>query len=230
MSIDEITQRREAFRKDLYSSKYNMEWIFHKHLINKATYAFLDNPDEEHELAVIVKEYFNVDYKDFIIVGSAKLGYSLNPKKNYRNFTAKSDIDVAIIDQGLFIDLKQELYDFTDGLCYDWNETVFHRNPTEYIHSADLEKKEGQRKIYENQFNYYKYLSKGWFRADFKPDEFEICRNGKRFIDFQSEIYSRFSKKIGLAIYENWFFFIKYHVKNLENLKLRTGVDTDVAK
>lgn len=230
MSEDEINARRESFRNDLYSLKHNIEWIFHKHIVNKSPYVFLDNPDKEHELAQIVQEYFNVDYKDFIIVGSAQLGYSLSPEKDYRNFTEQSDIDLAIIDPKLFIDLKQELYDFTDGLQVEWIGTVFHPKPKKYIHSKDIHKAENQRVIYENQFSYYKYLSKGWFRADFKPNEFEICRNGKKFNDFQREIYEKFSRKIGLAIYENWFFFMNYHIKNLEILKLRMDVETDVAQ
>lgn len=230
MSHNEINVRRESFRKDLYSSNHNMEWIFHKHIANKSPYVFLENPDLEHDLTQIVKEYFNVDYKDIFIVGSAQLGYSLSPQKNYRNFSKKSDIDLAIIDSKLFTELKQELYDFTDGLNKDWIETIFHPNPKKFICSEDLEKSENQRVIHENQILYYKYLSKGWFRADFKPNEFEICRNGKKFNNFQKEIHQKFSRKIGIAIYENWFFFINYHLKNLENLKLRMDVETNVAK
>ena len=230
MSEDEINFRRESFRRDLYSSKHDMEWIFHKHIANKTPYVFLKDPDLEHELAQIIKEYFNIGYKDYIIVGSAQLGYSLSPKKSYRNFTSKSDIDLAIIDSKLFTELKQELYNFTDGLKMNWVETIFHPNPKKYIYSEDIEKLKDQRVIYENQLLYYKYLSKGWFRADFKPNEFEICRNGKKFNDFQRACFQKFSRKIGLAIYENWFFFINYHLKNLENLKLRLDVETDVAK
>ena len=230
MSQEEIDARRNSFRTDLYSSKHDIEWIFHKHIINKPPYIFLENPDKEHELAKLVQEYFNVNYKDFIIVGSAQLGYSLSPAKNYRNFNTKSDIDLAIIDSKLFMDLKQELYDFTDGLKIDWIGTIVHPNPRMYIYSKDIDKTEDQRVIYENQLSYYKYLSKGWLRADYKPNEFEICRNGKRFIDFQSDIYRVFKRKIGLAIYENWFFFMNYHIKNLESLKLNMGVDKDVAK
>lgn len=230
MSQDEINARRESFRRDLYSSKHDIEWIFHKHIINKSPYVFIENPDKEHELAKIVQEYFNVDYKDFIIVGSAQLGYSLSPAKNYRDFNDKSDIDLAIIDPNLFMELKQELYDFTDGLRTPWIETHFHREPKKYICSEDLQKPKKQRVIYGNEYSYYKYVSKGWFRADFKPNEFEICRKGKKFSDFQREIYEKFERQIGLAIYENWFFFMSYHIKNLEMLKLRTDVDTNVAK
>ncbi|MEG0664723.1 MAG: hypothetical protein RR483_06460, partial [Clostridia bacterium] len=60
--------------KDLYSSKHNMEWIFHKHIVNKAPYVFLDNPDKEHELAQIIKDYFNVLREKYLKSGL------LNPK------------------------------------------------------------------------------------------------------------------------------------------------------
>ncbi|SCG55644.1 hypothetical protein [Micromonospora halophytica] len=36
------------------------------------------------------------------LVGSARLGYSLNPKKNFRRFHESSDLDVAIISPELF--------------------------------------------------------------------------------------------------------------------------------
>ncbi len=227
--MNEIEKRRTSFRADLYSSKHSTEWIFHKHILNKAPYIFLEDPDKEHELAEIIKEYFNVDYKDFMIIGSAQMGYSLNPKKNYRDFTKNSDIDIAIIDSKLFSDLKQELYSYTDGLNLEWIETQIHQKPQRYINMKDIDKEE-QRIIYGNQFSYYKYMAKGWFRADYKPDEFEICRNGKEFSEFQRIIYDRFSRMVGLAIYESWFFFINYHVRNLDTLKLNMEVETNVAK
>ena len=227
--MDEIEIRRDSFRADLYSSSHSIEWVFHKHILNKSPYVFLNNPDQEHDLAKVVKEYFNVEYKDFVIIGSAQLGYSLNPNKNYRSFNEKSDLDIAIIDGGLFFDLKKELYEYTDGLSLDWSETTHYSKPEKYIRFKDIGK-DKQKIIYWSQFSCYKYISKGWFRADFKPKEFEICRNGKRFSDFEREIYKKFSRKVGLAIYENWFFFVNYHMKNLENLKLITEIDPNVAK
>lgn len=229
MVNQEITNRKNTFFKDLSSTRNDMEWLIHKHLIRTPAYIFLDNQDKEQKLAEILKNYFNINYKDFIIVGSAQLGFSLNPQKNYRDFNESSDIDIAIINQNLFIELKQELYNFTDGLNNCWKGTHFHSNPREYTFLDNNSTPPKKYVIHENQFKYYKYLSQGWFRADFKPNEFEICRNNKKFSDFNKEIKKVFSRKIGLAIYENWFFFLDYHSRNLTKLKLKTEVEPNVA-
>jgi hypothetical protein len=39
----------------------------------------------------------SVDPKNIVIVGSAGLGFSLNPIKNYKIFDERSDIDIAVI-------------------------------------------------------------------------------------------------------------------------------------
>ena len=43
-----------------------------------------------------------VDARDIIVTGSACLGYSLNPKKNFKKFNEKSDIDVGVISNDYF--------------------------------------------------------------------------------------------------------------------------------
>jgi hypothetical protein len=40
-----------------------------------------------------------VDPQDIVLIGTAALGYSLNPNKNYKIFDAKSDIDCGVISQ-----------------------------------------------------------------------------------------------------------------------------------
>jgi hypothetical protein len=38
-----------------------------------------------------------VDGKSIVVIGSASLGFSINPHKSYRDFDKKSDIDLAVI-------------------------------------------------------------------------------------------------------------------------------------
>lgn len=44
----------------------------------------------------------DVDPYDIVLTGSASIGYSLNPKKNYKKFDTDSDIDCGIISQHYF--------------------------------------------------------------------------------------------------------------------------------
>ena len=43
-----------------------------------------------------------IDARDIIITGSASLGFSLNPNKNFKSFDKKSDIDISIISHHYF--------------------------------------------------------------------------------------------------------------------------------
>jgi hypothetical protein len=44
----------------------------------------------------------NVDKNNIVIVGSAQVGFSLSPDNFPRRFTARSDIDVVVVDERLF--------------------------------------------------------------------------------------------------------------------------------
>lgn len=68
------------------------------------------------KLTSIMCENFNIEENDYLIVGSAKLGFSLSPWKKLRVFNPsddgenpQSDIDVAIISPRLFNDLWKGL-------------------------------------------------------------------------------------------------------------------------
>lgn len=59
-----------------------------------------------------VANKLDVHYNNIGIAGSAKLGFSLNPKKKYRKFNDTSDIDIIIVSQRLFNEFwEQYLYD-----------------------------------------------------------------------------------------------------------------------
>ncbi|WP_328625884.1 hypothetical protein OHA88_14855 [Streptomyces sp. NBC_00353] len=48
------------------------------------------------------------------LVGSARLGYSMNPSKNYRKFHEGSDLDIAVISPELFEKAWGELRDIIE--------------------------------------------------------------------------------------------------------------------
>jgi hypothetical protein len=75
-----------------------------------------------------ISEKFNVNPESIriIIVGSAKLGFSISEKSRkelpmlprYRSFNATSDIDIAIISQPIFELIWNELSDYSFGVPY----------------------------------------------------------------------------------------------------------------
>lgn len=51
-----------------------------------------------HEVA----KRLNVDPTGIQLVGSARLGYSLSPRKNFKLFDAQSDLDIAVVSNEIF--------------------------------------------------------------------------------------------------------------------------------
>lgn len=214
-----IEKRIKDLKEDLYKSDLDHEQIFQKHLIDISTFITESTSyDYEYKIRKLISQHLDVHLNEVIIVGSSKLGYSLSPKKLYNEFDHKfkttklkkdkSDIDVAVISQQLFSELKKNLYDFTDGLTLDWDNNEYYK---EY-------------KPVNINYKLFQYICKGWFRPDFKPVGFEICKNGN-FETLKQEIYAISKRKLGLAIYEDWFYFKSYHLQNLNQLKLKSRTD-----
>ncbi|MEU9082490.1 hypothetical protein [Streptomyces sp. NPDC048357] len=72
-----------------------------------------------HELSYIkwrhrVAIELGVDPMAVQLVGSARLGYSMNPSKNYRKFHEGSDLDIAVISPELFEKAWGELRDIIE--------------------------------------------------------------------------------------------------------------------
>lgn len=84
---------------------------------------------------------FNVHPNEVIVVGSAKLGFSIAPHKRYLPFGDKSDIDVAIVSSILFDNFWKSVYLL-------WKEKV----------------------LWETETDFKKYLFQGWIRPDKLPN------------------------------------------------------------
>lgn len=82
-----------AISPDVFISKWIME---------KTPYIFDDNIMRYYEWKHKMALKLQVDARDIIVTGSACLGYSLNPKKNFKKFNQYSDIDVGIISNYYF--------------------------------------------------------------------------------------------------------------------------------
>lgn len=62
------------------------------------------------EFRLYVSKKLDVHYNDIAIAGSGKLGFSINPEKNFKKFDENSDIDIIIISQELFYSFWKEYF------------------------------------------------------------------------------------------------------------------------
>lgn len=60
------------------------------------------------EFKKYIAKRLNVHYNNIGIAGSAKLGFSINPQKDYKDFDDKSDMDIIIVSEKLFNEFWHE--------------------------------------------------------------------------------------------------------------------------
>ncbi|MET7242478.1 hypothetical protein ABZT49_03860 [Methylobacterium sp. EM32] len=72
-----------------------------KRVLDRTPFAF-DTLDLFKEWISIFNQAIGVSVDDITLVGSGAVGISLNPDKNYKEFDAQSDMDVAVISQKHF--------------------------------------------------------------------------------------------------------------------------------
>lgn len=140
-----------------------------------------------------VAQKLGVHYNNIGIAGSAKLGFSLNPKKNFRNFNDTSDVDIIIVSQRLFNEFWEQYL----------NDSY---KPTAKINN-----------IYDVGFCIFrKYMRLDCFRNN------EYYNNWQKKIGgFEKDIQLRFQigNDIHYRIFESWDSVKMYYVSSINQLK-----------
>ena len=109
--------KNKRFRNDLYSSALDHEQIFQNILLMLIRFISTSFIRSRISNSKISCKLFRVHLNEVLIVGSSKLGYSLSPLKLYNKFDSKflttnlkkdkSDIDIAVVSNELFLELKE---------------------------------------------------------------------------------------------------------------------------
>lgn len=73
-----------------------------KRIFDATPFVFRDEYDNYVKWRRMISKELRVDSHDIIITGSAAIGYSFNPRKNFKAFNEKSDIDICIISDYFF--------------------------------------------------------------------------------------------------------------------------------
>lgn len=173
-----LNKEIEAFKDDL--SKCSASEFVQKSLIFGDCY-MLDK-EQYFALRLLVAKQFKV-HPNEVLVGSAKLGFSIAPQKKFRPFGERSDIDVVIVSDILFNSVWSSVYSL-------WKDKV----------------------IWEFEGDFKKYLFRGWIRPDKLPPSTKFDFS-KDWWEFFREITSsgKFGPyKISGALYKNWDFLESY--------------------
>lgn len=149
-----------------------------------------------------VAKHFGVHRNEVIVVGSAKLGFSIAPDKRYRAFGDQSDIDVAVCSSEVFDSLWLSVFEF------------WHRGET-----------------WPGLSQFRKYLFRGWMRPDLLPPGGSF-RNADIWWEFFRELTATGecgNYKIAGALYKSWRYLEAYQEKCVTDchLELETTNEDD---
>lgn len=169
----------QSFKSEL--SKYSASELVQKRLIFGDCYML--NNEQYFSLRLLIAKQFKVHPNEVLVVGSAKLGFSIAPQKKFRPFGEKSDIDVVIVSDSLFSSVWSSVYSI-------WIDKV----------------------IWEAEHDFKKYLFRGWIRPDKLPPSTKFTF-AKDWWEFFREITSSSEfgpYKISGALYKSWDFLESY--------------------
>ncbi len=191
------------------------EQVFQKHVVDGASYFFtekLDQIDLEYELRHELANSLGVNINDVIIVGSAKLGFSLKTEEfqefdhvysKSNNPRDQSDIDIAIINRRLYDSTIEQVFQLTRHFDKEWVEKNWQMNA-----------------FYRKPGNLYKryalYLAKGWLRPDLLPNVFYDAAPWRSVCE---KWQTGLARKIALGFYSDWFYLKHYQMDNLDRLR-----------
>ncbi len=136
----------------------------------------------------------SIHVNDIAVFGSAKIGFSLNPYKDFRDFWDKSDFDIVLVSRGLF-------YHF-------WN--------------AYLEMHSNQRFI-ANYKRITSALFRQFICLDGLDDSSQAFSDwNKKTGGFQKDLQLLYHVKdhtVNYRIFDSWDAVQRYYVRNLDDLK-----------
>jgi len=185
----------ENFKSALLNQDIDSIGLVRRYLIYGEPFVYQESIWKYYELKERIARQFNTHPHNVIMVGSAKLGFSIAPKKNWKVFNEESDIDIVIVSESAFTSFWSKLFLF--------NENISHEKAEE-----------------ENYKKFKDYFFRGWIR----PDYFSYKYPGKNeWFDFFSSLSRDFGngRKISGALYYGFDFFEKYHTKNIDELRKR---------
>lgn len=190
----------ESINLDLNNKKPIKE-IIRKVYLTYPTMALIGNEEIQYEILNEISCFFNVPIMNIQVAGSAKIGHSLHKGREF--IEGESDLDIAIIDQRLFMDYMQKIFEITKGYS-DRSKFPFREGV-----STDGE--------------YLAYLTKGIFRADLMPT-CEARKMWNKFFGQLSKRHGKLFKSINAGIYLSQIFFENKQRSAINKYKLNRGI------
>ena len=143
VTVEECEAARAVFQADLAS--HDTRRVVQMHITTGSCLAI--TPSQYAELRQRVADHFAVNATtEVLVVGSAKIGFSVAPSQRWKVFDDASDVDVAIVSASLYRELWGEL-------------AAFERNGGQWLRRPD----------------FLTYKLQGWIRPDLLPPSKDLA-------------------------------------------------------
>ncbi len=189
-----LKDQMEQFRRDLKT--LSSKGVFRRHIVLRNSAILSD--DQYYNLKESICTQYKVNFTDVLMVGSAKLGFSIKPTRRWGVFSDESDIDIAIVNKGLFESFWLDLYEYSRSGAF-WPEFL----------------------------NFQNFFFRGWIRPDkFPPSRmFKRSLDWWEFFNetARSRKYNDYPIRAGL--YYNWNFLESYQCLCIEQCQRNTVHD-----
>lgn len=202
-----------------------IERLFQKHVIDGTSYffrEFLSEIDQEYELRDDLACALGLNINDVVIVGSAKLGFSVKNAqfvkfdekyKKKRLNKNKSDIDIAIANKRLFDEQAALIFEMSRHFSSGWIEDKWITNA--YYPDGLKGKDALSQSLY---INYAKYLARGWLRPDYTPN---LYIDQIPWKSTTNRWFGKLKRKVSIGLYSDWHYLKHYQMDNLINLRAK---------
>jgi hypothetical protein len=186
----------EEFKENL--KVYDSIYVYRKFLLGHRIWYFFQTFGEKSyaekydEFKLYMSNHLNLHVNNIAIVGSAKLGFSLSPKKKYSEFNLESDIDIVIVSSEIFRNSWDAFIDLSNRY---------------YLKEYKC--------ITSNIFRRFISLK----NPDLRNDFFQSW--AKKIDPCKKDLQTRFGMPhdINYRVYDSWEDVERYHVLGLECLK-----------
>lgn len=187
-----------------------LENIVQKYIFDGLPFVFRNQPETFDYLQNCIGHDLELQIQNVAVVGSARIGFSLNPGSFFRAFSPESDIDVIVIDEKLFDEL--------------WITILKWHYPQRYsgLEGADRYWA-GKRK---------KEVYWGWITPDkIRFDGLSFPKSLKRLRDISTQWFNAFrslshhselaARPVSGRLYRTWRHALLYHMEGLRQIKVQ---------
>lgn len=173
---------------------HGCKYVYNAVLMNEDVHIFPEK-GTYHDFKIAVADVLKVSVKNVAIVGSAKMGYSLTPGKNFSAFHTESDLDLVVVSVEHFDSLWRQYYEYV-------------RSSTGASYAA----------VAKNIFKHFlsiKAESVSSTELEYLEDWITLVGQLKK----QLELQFKLSVPINYRVYEDWVYVDNYHLDGLETLR-----------